>query len=339
MARLRRRRSAGVVEGSRHDADEEDPEAGLAVDDGAETGHADPPGLAEQLGSARGVFAPIRALRSRSESVVSIQTIEEALLKADLGVELTGELCSQLVGLSRRQRDPAAMVSRLAELMVGAMEQTEERSLGFDPGPGKVNVWLFVGVNVVGKTTSIAKIATAQRRSGRSVILAAADTFRAAAVDQLGSWAERVSVEVVRGAQGGDPSAVVFDSVQRAKARGHDLVLADTAGRLHTKLNLMEELKKIKRVASREPGVVSEVLLVIDATTGQNALAQAKEFSQAVGVTGVVLTKMDGTAKGGIALALERRLNVPVKLVGVGEGPEDLIAFDPAGFVDALLRT
>jgi fused signal recognition particle receptor len=150
-------------------------------------------------------------------------------------------------------------------------------------------------------------------------------------------WAERSGAEIVRGAEGGDPSAVVFDAVQRAAARGNDLVLADTAGRLHTKVNLVEELRKIRRVAGREPGRVSEVLLVLDATTGQNALAQAREFTQAVGVTGVVLTKLDGTAKGGVVISIERQLGLPVKLVGVGEGPEDMLAFDPASFVDALV--
>ena len=166
--------------------------------------------------------------------------------------------------------------------------------------------------------------------------MAAGDTFRAAAADQLETWAERAGAALVRGNEGGDPGAVVFDAVQHASARGADLVLADTAGRLHTKTNLMEELKKVRRVAERPPGVVSEVLLVIDATTGQNGLMQARQFAEAVGVTGVVLTKLDGTARGGIVLAIQAELGIPVKLVGVGEAPEDLVDFDPAEFVDAL---
>jgi fused signal recognition particle receptor len=201
---------------------------------------------------------------------------------------------------------------------------------------GAPNVWLFVGVNGVGKTTTIGKVARRQSADGRSVIMAAGDTFRAAAAEQLELWGERAGVPVVRGTEGGDPSAVVFDAVQRAAARNHDLVLADTAGRLHTKVNLVEELKKIRRVADRPPGRVTEVLLVLDATTGQNGLIQARQFTEAVAVTGVVLTKLDGTAKGGIVVAIERELGIPVKLVGLGEGPDDLVEFDAGRFVDAL---
>jgi fused signal recognition particle receptor len=169
--------------------------------------------------------------------------------------------------------------------------------------------------------------------------LAAGDTFRAAAGEQLALWAERSGTEIVQGAEGADPGAIVFDAIQRAAARGNDLVLADTAGRLHTKVNLVEELKKIRRVADRDPGNVTEVLLVLDATTGQNGLAQARQFADAVDVTGIVLTKLDGTAKGGIVIAVQRELFVPVKLVGLGEGPDDLVDFDPDQFVDALLAT
>jgi fused signal recognition particle receptor len=209
--------------------------------------------------------------------------------------------------------------------------------LRFDPEPGVVNVWLFVGVNGVGKTTTVGKVARQQAAAGHRVLLAAGDTFRAAAGEQLGMWADRADAEIVRGAEGADPSAIVFDAVQRAAARGNDLVLADTAGRLHTKVNLVEELKKIRRVADRPPGRVSEVLLVLDATTGQNGLTQAREFTDAVAVTGVVLTKLDGTAKGGIVVAIQRDLGLPVKLVGLGEGVDDLVPFDPADFVGALL--
>ena len=199
-----------------------------------------------------------------------------------------------------------------------------------------VEVWLFVGVNGVGKTTTVGKVANRLSASGTRVLLAAGDTFRAAAGEQLAMWASRADADIVRGSEGGDPSSVVFDAVQRAEAKGHAVVLADTAGRLHNKVNLIEELKKIRRVAGRPPGRVAEVLLVLDATTGQNGLAQAKVFLDAVDVTGVVLTKLDGTAKGGIVVAIQRELGLPVKLVGLGEGVDDLVDFDAAAFVDAL---
>ncbi|MDA8342891.1 MAG: signal recognition particle-docking protein FtsY, partial [Actinomycetota bacterium] len=191
-------------------------------------------------------------------------------------------------------------------------------------------------VNGVGKTTTLGKVATRLTAGGTTAVLAAGDTFRAAAGEQLALWASRSGAEIVRGAEGGDPSSVVYDAVQRAAARGADVVLADTAGRLHNKANLIEELKKIRRVSDRPPGKVTEVLLVIDATTGQNGLAQAAVFTEAVDVTGVVLTKLDGTAKGGIVVAIQRELGLPVKLVGLGEGPGDLVDFDPGSFVDAL---
>jgi fused signal recognition particle receptor len=197
-------------------------------------------------------------------------------------------------------------------------------------------VWLFVGVNGVGKTTTIGKVGRQQIAAGRSVVMAAADTFRAAAAEQLELWSKRAGAQLVRGAEGGDPGAVVFDAVERAAARGADLVLADTAGRLHTKVNLMEELRKVRKVADKGAGRVTEVLLVIDATTGQNGLTQAREFTDAVDVTGIVLTKLDGTAKGGIALAIQSELGIPIKLVGLGETVDDLTPFDPDEFVEAL---
>jgi fused signal recognition particle receptor len=211
-----------------------------------------------------------------------------------------------------------------------------DRDLQFEPQPGSPNVWLFVGVNGVGKTTTIGKVAAQQTAEGHKVVLAAGDTFRAAAAEQLHTWAERAGTDFVRGNEGGDPSAVIFDAVQRAAARDLDLVLGDTAGRLHTKTNLMEELAKVRRVASREPGHVSEVLLVVDATTGQNGLNQARQFTEATDLTGVVLTKLDGSAKGGIVFAIQTELGIPVKLVGVGEGIADLIPFDPDEFIEAL---
>jgi len=199
------------------------------------------------------------------------------------------------------------------------------------------SIWLFVGVNGVGKTTTIGKLASRQIAAGSTVLLSAGDTFRAAAADQLQMWAERSGAEIVRGADGADPSSVVFDAVERATARGFDLVLADTAGRLHNKQNLMDELSKVRRVAEKGSGVVTETLLVIDATTGQNGLAQAREFAAATGVTGVVVTKLDGSAKGGIVFAVETELGIPVKFVGVGEQIHDLVPFDPTEFVDALV--
>jgi fused signal recognition particle receptor len=295
------------------------------------------PPLRERLGRTRGLFAPLRALGGRGDTAAAFDAAEEALLRADVGVAMTDQLLGELRRRVSGRPGADGVLDALEEQLVEVFDVNPDRSLRVEDEPDLVNVWLFVGVNGVGKTTSIGKLALAQREAGRSVLLAAGDTFRAAAADQLALWAERVGTEIVQGAEGGDPSAVVFDAVQRAKARGNDLVLADTAGRLHTKVNLVEELKKIRRVADREPGRVTEVLLVLDATTGQNGLAQARQFTEAVGVTGVVLTKLDGTAKGGVVIAIERELGLPVKLVGVGEGAGDMIAFEPAAFVDALV--
>ncbi len=202
---------------------------------------------------------------------------------------------------------------------------------------GEPNVWMFVGVNGVGKTTTIAKVAQRETDDGHSVVLAAADTFRAAAAEQLAHWAEVTGAGIVRGQEGADPGSVVFDAMSSAASRDADLVLVDTAGRLHTKINLMAELEKLRRIVDRTPGALKEVLLVLDATTGQNGLTQARQFAEAVDVTGVVLTKLDGTAKGGIVLAIEAELGIPVKLIGVGESSADLIEFDPEAFVAALL--
>jgi fused signal recognition particle receptor len=297
-----------------------------------------PPDLHERMGKTRGVFSGyIRALRARGSVDDSTwDDLEEALLRADVGIKTTTALIEDLRERVRsgELKGPDAVLDALKEDLRASLESAGDTGLRFDEGT--TNVWLFIGVNGVGKTTTIGKVARAQLAGGRSVILAAGDTFRAAASEHLEVWAERVGVPVVRGTDGGDPSAVVFDAIQRADARKHDLVLADTAGRLHTKVNLVEELKKIRRVADRPPGHVSEVLLVLDATTGQNGLTQASQFTDAVDVTGVVLTKLDGTAKGGIVIAIERELGIPVKLVGLGEGPDDLVEFDPAGFVDAL---
>ncbi len=294
------------------------------------------PSFRDRLAKARGLLAGyVTGIRSRDRiDDTTWDDLEEALIRADVGVGTTTEL---LDGLRTRVKEegisaPALLVDALKTELVSALDG--DRALRFEPGGP--NVWLFVGVNGVGKTTTIGKVGRQQIADGRSVVMAAGDTFRAAAAEQLGLWAERVGADVVRGAEGADPSAVIFDAVQRAGARGADLVLADTAGRLHTKVNLMEELRKVRRVADRDPGQVTEVLLVLDATTGQNGLVQARQFTEAVEVTGVVLTKLDGSAKGGIVLAIQRELGIPVKLVGLGEGADDLVAFDAGEFVDAL---
>jgi fused signal recognition particle receptor len=293
-----------------------------------------------RLGSVRGIFSgAVSALRTGKIDAATWDSLEEALIRADVGVQTTQALLGGL-----RARVEAKEIASGTDLLTALGDEIRSllhvagsRQLRFAGEAGTVDVWLVVGVNGVGKTTTIGKLARQESTAGHSVLLAAGDTFRAAAADQLGMWAERSGVDIVRGAEGGDPSAIVFDAVQRAAARGNDLVLADTAGRLHNKVNLVEELKKIRRVADRDPGNVTEVLLVLDSTTGQNALVQARQFTEAVDVTGIVLTKLDGTAKGGIVIAVQRELGLPVKLVGLGEGVDDLVAFDPDAFVDALL--
>lgn len=295
------------------------------------------PKFRDRLGKTRSLLSGyVTSMLSRSK--IDPETwaeLEEALIRADVGATLTASLIKELhdqvaaLGIT----ESAELIERLKE-DIKARLFVDDRSLHFEAGAP--NVWLFVGVNGVGKTTTIGKLASREHAGGRSVLLAAGDTFRAAAAEQLGMWAERAGVDVVRGAEGSDPSAVIFDAIQRAAARNVQLVLADTAGRLHTKLNLMEELKKVRRVAEKPPGKVTEVLLVLDATTGQNGLNQAREFAEAVEVTGVVLTKLDGSAKGGIVLAIQSELGIPVKLVGLGETAADLVVFDPDEFVEAL---
>ncbi len=298
--------------------------------------------LRERLAKARSTFAgAISGVLGRSGiTEESFEDLEEALLRADVGVAITDEL---LDGLRERVKakeivEPSELLDALQEEMAGRLRGSE-RGLHFaSRAAGEPNVWMFVGVNGVGKTTTIGKLANQQVTAGRTVLLAAGDTFRAAAAEQLNTWAERSGAEFVRGAEGGDPSSVIFDGVERASSRGIDLVMADTAGRLHTKSNLMDELKKVRRVAEKGAGEVTETLLVIDATTGQNGLIQAREFNEATDVTGVVLTKLDGSAKGGIVFAIETDLGIPVKLVGIGETIGDLIPFDPDDFVNALFE-
>jgi len=294
------------------------------------------PSFRDRLGKARTLFSGyLGSVRSRGKITEETwDELEEALILADVGVETTASVLDDLRARVKKEAiaDPEALLDALKVDLVSRL--AGERTLAFEPDT--LNVWLFVGVNGVGKTTTIGKLGLQAANQGRSVIMAAGDTFRAAAADQLALWALRVGADLVRGAEGGDPGAVIFDAKQRGAARHTDLVLADTAGRLHTKINLMEELKKVRRVAERDPGTLNEVLLVIDATTGQNGLIQAKEFAAAVGVTGVVLTKLDGTAKGGIALAIQGELGIPIKLVGLGEAAEDLVEFNAAEFVDAI---
>ncbi|MHB0913346.1 MAG: signal recognition particle-docking protein FtsY [Armatimonadota bacterium] len=261
--------------------------------------------------------------------------LEEALIQADLNIHTTMRVVDDLRRAAREERLSEAdqIRDRLKDDLVQALG-------GVDEGlrESELSVYLVVGVNGVGKTTSIAKLANRLKSQGKRVVLAAADTFRAAAIDQLEIWANRVGVEIIRQREGADPAAVVFDALQAAKSRKADVVIVDTAGRLHTKSNLMEELKKIGRVIERELGhPADEVLLVLDATTGQNAVSQAREFAAAVPITGVVLAKLDGTAKGGIVITLKDELGIPIKLVGTGEKVEDMEEFSSRDFVEGLL--
>ena len=264
--------------------------------------------------------------------------VEESLIGADVGVKSTTEIVARLREHTRvlGTRNQHELRALLAEELTTALDPSLDRSLKASPVDGKPAVILVVGVNGAGKTTTCGKIARVLVADGHSVVLGAADTFRAAAAEQLSTWAGRVGAEVVRGAEGGDPAAVAFDAVRKGIDSGVDTVLIDTAGRLQNKVGLMDELGKIKRVVEKH-GPVSETLLILDATAGQNGLSQAKVFTEVADVTGVVLTKLDGTAKGGIVIAVQREFGIPVKLVGLGEGPDDLAPFEPSAFVNALL--
>ncbi len=266
------------------------------------------------------------------------EELEDTLLAADVGVTATDELVANLKTRVRVEGidDPAAAKAALRQELVGLIDPSFDRTLDSTGADGKPGVVLVVGVNGTGKTTTVGRLARVLVAEDKTVVLGAADTFRAAAADQLQTWGERVGVPTVRGPEGGDPASVGFEAVQRGIADGTDVVLVDTAGRLHTKAGLMDELGKVKRVIEKQ-APVTEVLLVIDATTGQNGLTQARVFGEVVDVTGIVLTKLDGTAKGGIVIAVQRELGVPVKFVGLGEGADDLAPFDAEEFVDALL--
>ncbi|NBO67246.1 MAG: signal recognition particle-docking protein FtsY [Actinobacteria bacterium] len=293
----------------------------------------------DRLGKVRSSFAGALST-ALTRSAITAETwddLEEALLRADLGVATTTRVLAPLRELVKAKKiiQPNELRAALQTEMTAQLSNSV-RELNFDRSLNAPNIWLVVGVNGAGKTTTIGKLSAQQRKLGRTVLMAAGDTFRAAAGDQLETWAQRSGAEIVRGSEGGDPSSVVFDGVARATAKKIDLVLADTAGRLQNNANLMEELTKVRRVADKGSGKVTEVLLVIDATTGQNGLTQAKQFAQATAVTGVVLTKLDGSARGGIVFAIETELQIPVKLVGLGETIDDLVEFDAAEFVAAL---
>lgn len=266
------------------------------------------------------------------------QDVEDTLLIADLGPVVAESVISQLRTrlASSDVRTEADAKAVLRDVLINELQPGMDRSIRALPHADHPSVLLIVGVNGTGKTTTVGKLARVLVADGRRVVLGAADTFRAAAADQLQTWASRVGAEVVRGAEGADPASVAFDAVDKGIAAGADVVLIDTAGRLHTKVGLMDELDKVKRVVTRR-AAVDEVLLVLDATIGQNGLAQARVFAEVVEITGAVLTKLDGTAKGGIVFRVQQELGVPVKLVGLGEGPDDLAPFEPAAFVDALL--
>ncbi|RRR39920.1 signal recognition particle-docking protein FtsY, partial [Mycolicibacter terrae] len=268
----------------------------------------------------------------------SWQDVEDTLLVSDLGPTVTESVVSQLRerlagGQVRTEAEARAV---LRDVLIGELQPGLDRSIRALPHDDHPSVLLVVGVNGTGKTTTVGKLARVLVADGRRVVLGAADTFRAAAADQLQTWAARVGAEVVRGPEGADPASVAFDAVDKGVSSGADVVVIDTAGRLHTKTGLMDELGKVKRVVTRR-AAVDEVLLVLDATIGQNGLAQARVFADVVDITGVALTKLDGTAKGGIVFRVQQELGVPVKLVGLGEGPDDLAPFEPAAFVDALL--
>jgi fused signal recognition particle receptor len=288
--------------------------------------------LEQRLASSRGVFDRVRSLSpSERLSAEELGVVEEVLLRSDVGLATTNAVLEEL----KTNGAPDGVAPAVRDILLASLDG--DRSASTQADADRVPVWLFVGVNGVGKTTTIGKMAKRHHDEGRSVLLAAGDTFRAAAADQLEQWATRTGSEIVRANEGADPGSVVHDAIGRASARGIDIVLADTAGRRANSTNLLDELRKVRRVADRAPGQVVETLLVLDATTGQNALTQAREFLAASGVTGIVLTKLDGTARGGIVVAIERDLALPVKFVGVGEGVDDLIVFDPQDFVDSLL--
>ena len=287
--------------------------------------------IRERLGAEPVRSGPSAPAAGRGVPVDTFEAIEDALISADVGLQATERILAA-VKAAPAERDET-LSARVARVMRGILEDVK-------PAPVVTtlpHVILVVGVNGTGKTTTVGKLANHYQSAGRSVLVCAADTFRAAAVEQLAVWTERAGVDLVRAQSGADPASVTFDAVTAAKARGRDIVIVDTAGRLHTRANLMAELDKIRRVVGREvAGAPHEVLLVLDATVGQNGLVQAREFMAASGANGIILTKLDGTAKGGVAVAIAHDLKLPIRYVGVGEGLDDLVPFDAATYVDAL---
>jgi len=270
-----------------------------------------------------------------------LDELEAVLFAADLGVKTSSQLIEGVQqGLKRGDLKEPEKVKEFIKQEILRILKSGEKPLHVDFSQPKPFVFMVVGVNGVGKTTTIGKIAHQYASEKKKVLIGAADTFRAAAVEQLEIWAKRVGADFIKQEKGSDPAAVAFDSIKAAKARGNDLVFIDTAGRLHTKVNLMEEVKKLKRIISREcPGAPHEILLVLDATTGQNAISQAKLFNEAIGITGIAITKLDGTAKGGIIAAITEELNIPIRYIGIGEGIDDLKEFNATDFVEALFST
>ncbi len=310
-----------------------------------------PPDSDEQPRPKRGLFKRLRAGLSKTRDILTtdidelfskkshidddmLEELEELLITSDIGVQTTMDLMKIITKRAAKIESPEALKAVLKEELLALLEEIQS-----DPAPrsAKPHVVMVVGVNGVGKTTTIGKLAARAKNRGERVLIAAADTFRAAAIEQLTIWSERAGAEIVKHKANADPAAVAFDSMEAAIARDVDIVFVDTAGRLHTKVNLMEELKKIKRtISKRIPDAPHEVLLVLDATTGQNALSQAKLFHEAIDVSGLALTKLDGTAKGGIVVSISQSLNIPLQFIGVGEGIDDLQPFDPQQFAEAL---
>lgn len=283
-------------------------------------------GVAGQINNMLGSFTNI------DEEL--FEELEEMLICADIGAKTSAKICEKLRERVKQEReeDPSKVFELLKEVVCEMLSCDSEVKLNTKP-----SIMLVIGVNGVGKTTTIGKLANLYKLIGKNVLLSAADTFRAGAIEQLQIWAKRCNVDIIKQEEGSDPAAVVFDSISAAKSRGTDIIICDTAGRLHNKKHLMDELAKINRIIDRElPNADKEILLVLDATTGQNAINQAKEFKNTTGITGVAITKLDGTAKGGIVLAIKEELNVPVKYVGVGEKIDDLINFDPGFYTNAL---
>ena len=292
--------------------------------------------ISSELENTRKTFSFFSKLKRNSQVSNDLwNKIEEALIQADVGVAATSRIIDVLQAKSKEMKlsTTQSILDLLKEQLKSSLQKfNTELDVGGNP-----SVWVFVGINGVGKTTSVAKVANWKSKENERVVLAAGDTFRAAASEQLEKWANSCGAELIKGADGADPSSVIYDATEYAYAKNASLVLADTAGRLHTKSNLMQELEKIVRVANKGSGTVTEILLVLDATVGQNGLQQAKSFAESVDLTGIILTKLDGSSKGGIIFAIAEELAIPIKLIGIGEGEEDLIPFDPEVVVEKIL--